>query len=91
MKKIIELLKLDADATENQVASAVDALVKENAALKSAKAQVEADEKIIREKMSHGLTRDQAISVINRQREHDKAKAAAAATAQKKAKETSGQ
>ncbi len=39
---------------------------------KAQAAQASADEVIIREKMSHGLTRDQAISVIHRQRAHDK-------------------
>ena len=33
--------------------------------------QLSADESIIQEKMSHGLTRAQAISVIRRQRAHD--------------------
>lgn len=82
MKKIIELLKLDAKATEDQIAEAVAALQKENAELKAAKAQASEDEKLIAEKMIHGLTRDQAISVIKRQREHD----AAEAEAKKKAK-----
>jgi predicted DNA-binding WGR domain protein len=39
---------------------------------KAQAAQASADETVIREKMAHGLTRDQAISVIHRQREHDK-------------------
>jgi hypothetical protein len=48
-------------------------------------AQAGADEIVIREKMSHGLTRDQAISVIRRQRAHEELeKAQAAAKAEKK-------
>jgi len=45
--------------------------------------QAGADEVKVREKMAHGLTREQAISVIKRQRAHDQTeselKAAAAA------------
>ena len=58
-----------------------------NATIESFKAQAaqaSADEVVIREKMSHGLTRDQALSVIHRQRAHDKAEAEAAATAKTK-------
>jgi len=40
---------------------------------KAQAAQASADEVIIREKMAHGLTREQAISVIKRQRSHDEA------------------
>lgn len=54
------------------------------AALKAEKTQRDADEKIIVEKMSRGLSREQAISVIKRQREHDAAKAATAKTTTKK-------
>jgi len=46
-------------------------------AFKAQAAQASADEVIIREKMSHGLTRDQAVSVIHRQRAHDAAEKAA--------------
>ena len=55
----------------------------ENAALKeqiagfeAANKQRAADERVIAEKMSHGLTRDQAIAVIKRQREFDAKKKA---------------
>jgi hypothetical protein len=37
------------------------------------KAQRDADEKVIAEKMAHGLSRHQAINVIRRQREFDAA------------------
>lgn len=47
-------------------------------AFTAAQAQATADEVVIREKMAHGLTRDQAIAVIRRQRAHDEAEAAAA-------------
>jgi predicted DNA-binding WGR domain protein len=36
-------------------------------------AQADADEIVIREKMSHGLSREQAASVIKRQRAYDEA------------------
>ena len=38
---------------------------------KTQAAQASADEIVIREKMKHGLTREQAVSVIHRQRAHD--------------------
>ena len=51
---------------------------------KAQAAQAGADEVVIREKLSHGLTRDQAVTVIKRQRVHDEAeKAAKAAQAAK--------
>lgn len=57
----------------------------------AAQAKISADEIVIREKMSHGLTREQAIHVIKSQRAHDviyaeqkkKAEEAAAEKAQK--------
>ena len=56
----------------------------------AAQEQASKDEVTIREKMVHGLTRDQAIAVIKRQRAHDEAEAAAAKAkaeaAQKKSK-----
>jgi len=56
---------------------------------KAQAAQASADEIVIREKMSHGLTRDQAINVIKRQRahdEHEKAQAEKVAAAAEKDK-----
>ena len=49
-----------------------------------ADAQRTADEKVIAQKMSLGLSRDQAIAVIKRQKDHDTAKAAALKPAVKK-------
>jgi Spy/CpxP family protein refolding chaperone len=46
-------------------------------AFTAAQTQASADEVIIREKMAHGLTREQAIEVIKNQRRHDEAEAAA--------------
>ena len=43
------------------------------AAFKAQQAQTSADEVVIREKISRGLTRDQALNVIKRQRAHDQA------------------
>ncbi len=69
----------------------IDRLTAENADLKKQVAQyteqakqASADEIVIRQKMALGLTRDQAASVIERQRAHDKAEKEQAA-AQKKA------
>ena len=71
----------------------IDRLTAENAALtekvntftEQAK-QASADEVIVREKMQFGLTREQAISVIKRQRHHDQLEAEAKAAAAEKAK-----
>ena len=52
---------------------------------KAQAAQASADEIVIREKMLHGLSREQALAVIKRQRAHDDLEKAAAAT-QPKAK-----
>jgi hypothetical protein len=59
--------------------SAAPDLAAENAALKariaqfeSAKTQTDADEKLVLEKMTKGLRREQAIAVLQRQREFDK-------------------
>jgi hypothetical protein len=46
-------------------------LKKELETFKTQQAQASADEVIIREKMAHGLSREQAQSVIKRQRAHD--------------------
>lgn len=43
------------------------------------KKQLAEDEKVIREKMSHGLSREQAMAVIKRQKEHDAMEAEAKA------------
>ena len=68
------------------VASLTSELAASNKALETFKAQAaqaSADEVIIREKMTHGLTRDQAVSVIHRQRAHDAAEKAQADAAAK--------
>ena len=46
--------------------------------LQAEKAKNSEREKLVVEKMSHGLSREQAIQVIKRQEEHDAAKAEAA-------------
>ena len=48
--------------------------------------QASEDEIIVREKMAFGLTRDQALSVIKRQRHHDQLEAEAAEKAKATAK-----
>lgn len=52
------------------------ALARQVAAFHAAQAQAGADEIIIQQKMSRGLSRDQAVAVIKRQRQHDAAEAA---------------
>ncbi|HEX3717837.1 MAG TPA: hypothetical protein VH595_07700 [Verrucomicrobiae bacterium] len=64
---------------ESSTQTSAPDLAAENAALKariaqfeSAKTQTDADEQLILEKMTKGLRREQAIAVIQRQREFDK-------------------
>jgi hypothetical protein len=64
---------------ESSTQTSAPDLTAENAALKariaqfeSAKTQTDADEQLILEKMTKGLRREQAIAVIQRQREFDK-------------------
>ena len=73
-KLTIESLTAEIAAKDAVIASLTE---KVNAFTAQAK-QASADEEVIREKMAHGLTRDQAIAVIKRQRAHDEAEAAAA-------------
>jgi hypothetical protein len=69
--QLIKIYNLPADATEqditNAAAAAKDAIDTENAR----RDQEEADEARIAEKMNAGISREQAVSVIKRQREHD--------------------
>lgn len=78
MKKIIELLKLDPKATEETVVAEIGKLQKTIADFEAAKRQQTADDHAIAEKMARGLTRNQAIAVIERQRAFDAAAAKAA-------------
>jgi len=87
-KKLIELLGLAADATDEQVIAAVAALKESCDKAMAADAQRRKDESVIAEKIRHGLTREQAIAVIQRQREHDQREAAAAAAKAAKAEKT---
>lgn len=75
MKKLIELLKLDEKASEADVLTAVAALQAENAAFKADKKKLDEREKLVVEKMLKGLTRQQAITVIERQEHFDRAQA----------------
>ncbi|MGA2243810.1 MAG: hypothetical protein ABSH48_02330 [Verrucomicrobiota bacterium] len=64
----------DKETAAQTIARLTDELAAANKTIESFKtqaAQASADEIIIREKMSHGLTRDQALAVIKRQRQHD--------------------
>lgn len=90
----IELLKKTGSGDEEML----EKLEKENADLRqrlatSAAADVQraADEKLIGEKTSKGLTRDQAIAVIKRQKEHDAALAEKRAGRLPRLKEIIGQ
>lgn len=70
-KKLIQLLGLDAKASDDQIVSAVQALQTRLDAFEKAESQRAADEKVIVEKMARGLSREQAVHVIQRQREFD--------------------
>ena len=66
---------------EDQLATAlalIETLNAQIAALQAAKQQQDDDELVISDKISRGLTREQAIAVIQRQRDFDAGKAAAA-------------
>ena len=73
-KKLTQLLGLDAKATDDQIVSAIQALQTRLDAFEKAEALRAADEKIIIEKMARGLSREQAVNVIQRQREFDAAR-----------------
>ena len=73
-KKLIQLLDLDAKASDDQIVAAVQALQTRLDAFEKTEAQRAADEKIIIEKMARGLSREQAVHVIQRQREFDVAR-----------------
>jgi hypothetical protein len=81
MKKVV-LTPDDASGTppKETQEQTIERVTAENAELKgqlkkyqTTEAQRAADEKIIVEKMTHGLSRQQAINVIRRQREFDAA------------------
>lgn len=64
-----------AKETNERLRAELAAANEQLAGFKAQQAQTSADEVVIREKMSRGLTRDQAINVIKRQRFHDQAEA----------------
>ena len=70
-KKLIQLLRLDAKASDEQIVAAVQTLQSRLDAFEKTEAQRAADEKIIIEKMARGLSREQAVHVIQRQREFE--------------------
>lgn len=73
-KKLIQILGLDAKATDDQIVAAVQAIQTRLDAFEKTEALRSADEKIIVEKMTRGLSREQAVHVIQRQREFDAGK-----------------
>jgi len=83
-KKLIQLLDLDAKASDDQIVAAVQALQTRLDAFEKTEAQRAADEKIIIEKMARGLSREQAVHVIQRQREFDVARDKSKAESKKK-------
>lgn len=84
MKKILALLNLPENAKESDAVERITALIEANANLKSSNEALKARpvEKInpelegldpeVREKIRAGLSKDQALDVVKRQREHDK-------------------
>jgi len=78
-EQLLDLYDLPADATDADIAEAAAESKDENIREKARRAQQEADEVKIAEKVAKGLTRDQAIGVIKRQREHDEQAAQASA------------
>ena len=86
----------DLEKPEQTIARLTAELAAANEKIKACEAQAaqaSADEILAREKMAHGLTRDQALNVIHRQRAHDahekaeaEKKAAAKLAAEKTAK-----
>lgn len=97
-KKLIEMLGLAPDATDDQVIAEVfkiqgevgvassteKALREQIAKYEKEDAQRKEDEKQINLKREHGLSREQAVSVIERQRQFDADKAAGKHPWQKK-------
>lgn len=82
-EKLAAILKLQPavdgqPVTDQQIIDAVAALQSKIKALDQARQKIAADEALIVEKMSVGLSRDQAIAVIQRQRREDAANGAAA-------------
>ncbi len=85
MKKITELLGLKPDATEDQIAKAIEnvlearaalladneALIEENKQLKAAGSKKNPKEALIQEKVRAGLSREMAIEVLDAQEKHD--------------------
>ena len=69
--ELIKILGLPATSSEQDIMAAVAASKKRLDDFESEKARVAADEEIISQKVSAGITRQQAINVIQRQKEHD--------------------
>jgi len=69
--QFINLYNLPADATDEQIASFASSEHGQHLAEQARRELEAADEVVISDKMRVGLTREQAINVIRRQREHD--------------------
>lgn len=70
-RQLIQIYDLPDDATEQDIADAAAKAKNTIAAEEASRAQEDADEVEIQKKMGVGLTREQAINTIKRQRDHD--------------------
>jgi hypothetical protein len=70
-EQLIQIFKLPANASDDDIAWAADTAQQYTVTTKAKLAEQAAEEMLIAEKMEVGLTRDQAVAVINRQRQHD--------------------
>lgn len=69
--QLIKIFNLPVDASEQDIAAAAACAQEFNVTIKAELAQQAAEEVLIAAKTEAGLTRDQAVAVIKRQREHD--------------------
>ena len=72
-KQLIKIYKLPADASDQDIAATAASEQEFNVKIRAQIAQQEAEEEVIAQKMKVGLTREQAIKVIQRQKDHDAA------------------
>ena len=72
-EQLIKIYNLPAEASDQDIVAAGADAQEYNVTIKAKIAQQEAEEVIIAKKMKVGLTRDQAVSVIQRQKDHDAA------------------
>lgn len=78
MNKLIKLLNLDANATEDDIVAVVSALQQKIAVSKAKKKEADEFDAAVARRMRPGLSREQAEGAERRQREFDARKKAAA-------------